>query len=177
MTGAMNSASVFAGTDGGTRTRFITRTSVATGAERGIYGACGREHEQPVAIGLRTDDRLGGDVAGGAGPVLGDERLTERLRQPLRHDTWPQCSIRQAGFGRGRCRRQGGRGVGAVITTSFTLPDTICDPRRRSFSDTHFKQSCRRAPVCRGRRLASTLYALLAYRLLFPVLIPPLSSA
>jgi hypothetical protein len=37
--------------------------------------------------------------------------------------------------------------------------------RPRSFSDTHFKQSCRRAPVCRGRRIACTLYALVAYRI------------
>jgi hypothetical protein len=28
-------------------------------------------------------DRLGGDIAAGAGPVLDDERLAEPLRQPL----------------------------------------------------------------------------------------------
>jgi len=30
-------------------------------------------------------------------------------------------------------------GGGPVITTGFTLPDTICGPRRPSFSDTHFQ--------------------------------------
>ena len=33
--------------------------------------------------GGRMHDRLGGDVAAGAGPILDDERLAETLRQPL----------------------------------------------------------------------------------------------
>ena len=94
----MNSASVFAGTDGCTRTKFTIRTGLATGQhverkpriERGIYGACSRDHEQPIAIGLRTDDCLGGDVAGDAGsPRSG-------LRRRWRRDMCPRASLSRA---------------------------------------------------------------------------------
>jgi hypothetical protein len=90
--------------------------------ERGIYGACDREHEQPVAIGLRTDDRLGGDVAGGAGPVLNDKRLTERLRQPLRHDTGHNVRSGRPASGEDGVFGKENTRVGAVITTGFALP-------------------------------------------------------
>ena len=104
-------------------------------------------------------------LPGGAGPVFDDERPPEPLRQPLRHDTGHNVrSGRPASAEDGVFGKEGAQ-VGAVITTGFMLPDTICGPRRRSFSDTHFKQSCRRAPVCRGRRMACTLYALLACRI------------
>ena len=39
--------------------------------------------EKRVAVGFRTHDRLGGDIAAGARPVLDDEWLAETLRQPL----------------------------------------------------------------------------------------------
>src|SRR6516165_671054 len=39
--------------------------------------------KERIAIGGRTDDGLGGDIAGGAGPVLDDEWLTEPLRERL----------------------------------------------------------------------------------------------
>jgi hypothetical protein len=145
--------------------------------EHGTYDASGLDREQPVAIGLRTDDRLGGDVASGAGPVLHDERLPEPPRQPLRHDRGQSVrSGRPASAGDGLFGKEDAR-VGAVITTGFTLPDTICGPRRRSFSDTHFKQSCRRAPVSRGRRMACTLYAPFAYRIGSSIPIPGIDPA
>ena len=35
--------------------------------------------------GVGSHDRLGADIAAGAGPVLNDKRLAEALRQPLSH--------------------------------------------------------------------------------------------
>ena len=43
------------------------------------------DQEERVAIRGRTHDRLGGDIAAGARPVLDDELLAEPLRQPLTH--------------------------------------------------------------------------------------------
>ena len=44
------------------------------------------DQEERVAIGGRTHDRLGGDIAAGTRPVLDDEWLAEPLRQPLAHE-------------------------------------------------------------------------------------------
>jgi hypothetical protein len=41
------------------------------------------DHEECVAVGRRPDRSLGGDVAGGAGPILDDDLLAKLLRQPL----------------------------------------------------------------------------------------------
>ena len=41
------------------------------------------DRQQRVTVGGRPHDGLGGDVAGGAGPILDDDRLTETLLQPL----------------------------------------------------------------------------------------------
>src|SRR5262249_19909505 len=41
------------------------------------------EEEKGIAAGARTHDRLSGDIAGRARPVLNDERLPEPLLQPL----------------------------------------------------------------------------------------------
>ena len=43
------------------------------------------DQEQRVAVRGRAHDRLGGDIAAGARPVLDDELLAEPLRQPLTH--------------------------------------------------------------------------------------------
>ena len=43
------------------------------------------DQEERVAVRRRTHDRLGGDIAAGARPVLDDEWLAEPLRQPLTH--------------------------------------------------------------------------------------------
>src|SRR5262249_50808796 len=43
-----------------------------------------RNHQKErMAVGGRTDDRLGGDIARSPGPVLDDEWLAEALRQPM----------------------------------------------------------------------------------------------
>ena len=39
--------------------------------------------KQRVAVGRRAHDRLDGDIAAGAGPVLDQKILTDMLRQPL----------------------------------------------------------------------------------------------
>src|SRR5262245_14613783 len=44
--------------------------------------------KERIAIGRRTDDGLGGDIAGGATPVLDDEWLTEPLRERLTHQAY-----------------------------------------------------------------------------------------
>jgi hypothetical protein len=41
------------------------------------------DDEEHIAVGWCADDRLGGDVAASANPVLDDELLTEVLRKPL----------------------------------------------------------------------------------------------
>ena len=45
----------------------------------------GHDLQQRVAIRGRLGDRLGADVAAGAGAVLNDELLAEAIRQPLPH--------------------------------------------------------------------------------------------
>src|SRR5439155_732095 len=44
--------------------------------------------KERIAIGGRTDDGLGGDIAGSAAPVLDDEWLTEPLRERLTHQAY-----------------------------------------------------------------------------------------
>ena len=45
----------------------------------------GHDLQQRIAIRGRPRDRLGADVAAGAGAVLDDELLAEAVRQPLTH--------------------------------------------------------------------------------------------
>src|SRR5262245_9572913 len=51
--------------------------------ERCIDNIRRSNQEKRIAIGGRTHDRLGGDIAARAGPVVDDEWLAEPLRQPL----------------------------------------------------------------------------------------------
>ena len=53
--------------------------------ERRVDRVRRNDQEKRVAVRRRTHDRLGGDIAAGAGPVLDDEWLAEPLRQPLTH--------------------------------------------------------------------------------------------
>ena len=53
--------------------------------------------EQRVAVRGRSHDRLGGDVAAGARPVLDDELLAEALRQPLTGQTRNQVASATGG--------------------------------------------------------------------------------
>src|SRR5207237_8611652 len=43
------------------------------------------DQQERIAVGRRTHDRLGADIAAGAWPVLDDKWLAEPLRQPLTH--------------------------------------------------------------------------------------------
>ena len=40
-------------------------------------------HKERIPVRVRVYDRLGGDIASRARPILGDKLLTETLRQPL----------------------------------------------------------------------------------------------
>jgi hypothetical protein len=48
-----------------------------------VDGVRGHHEQQRVAVRRRAHDRVGGDVAAGAGAVLDHELLAEALRQPL----------------------------------------------------------------------------------------------
>jgi hypothetical protein len=54
--------------------------------QRDIERGRGRDEQQRVAVGRRIDHGLDGDIGAGARLVLDDDRLTEPLRQPRRHD-------------------------------------------------------------------------------------------
>jgi len=51
--------------------------------QRRVDRAAQRHHGERVTVRRRFHDRLHGDIAAGAGPVVDDELLTETLRQPL----------------------------------------------------------------------------------------------
>ena len=91
----MNSGTVLAGTDGfttmtlGTRHDARDRRDVADEieielvVERRVDRVRRTDQKECIAVGGRTHDRLGADIAAGARPVLDDEWLAEPLRQPL----------------------------------------------------------------------------------------------
>src|SRR6516164_3469336 len=58
--------------------------------EGGVDRVHRSDHKQRISVRGRVHDRLGGDIAGRARPILDDKLLTETLRQPLsyqaRHD-------------------------------------------------------------------------------------------
>src|SRR6185437_12820857 len=94
----MNSGSVVAGTDGWTTMTRAPRIKPATGAmsneieikfvvERRIDRVRGTDQEERVAVRRRAHDRLSGDIAACARPVLDDEWLAKPLRQPLTDQT------------------------------------------------------------------------------------------
>src|SRR5512140_3622148 len=94
----MNSATVFAGTDGCTSITFGPSARPATGtmSVRKLYGsflysvaliACGGDtQQQRVAVGRRVDHGLRRHIAAAARPVLHHHLLTEAFRQRLRDD-------------------------------------------------------------------------------------------
>ncbi len=67
--------------------------------ERRVDGGSRSCHQQRVAVGGRTRDRLGADVVSGAGPVLDHERLTEAFRQPLADQARPEVDRSARGDG------------------------------------------------------------------------------
>ena len=54
--------------------------------ERRVDCARRRDHKERVTVGRSLHDRLGTDIATGAGAVLDDELFPEPLRQPLTHE-------------------------------------------------------------------------------------------
>ena len=74
--------------------------------EKRVRGCVSRNHEkQRMAVGGRTYDRLGGDVARSPRPALDDKRLAEAIRQPLTNE--PRQEIRWAAGGKPRMMRTG----------------------------------------------------------------------
>src|SRR3954469_896960 len=51
--------------------------------ERRVDRFRGTDREERIAVGWRTHDRLGSEIAAGAGAVLNEEGLPQPLRQPL----------------------------------------------------------------------------------------------
>jgi hypothetical protein len=84
------------------------------------------DQQQRVAVGRRTHDRLGCYVAGGAGPVLDDERLPEPLRQPLHHQ--PREDV--VGAARGKPDDQAHRGARIALCPGYSRHHR--EQRRRS---------------------------------------------
>ena len=93
----MNAGSVVAGTAAptvttnglvptiGHRLEVLHRVEGRRGGERRHGDLEHRREQQRVAVGRRLEDALRRDDAGGAGRVLDDEGLFQRLLQPLRH--------------------------------------------------------------------------------------------
>ena len=91
----MNSGTVLAGTDGLTtmtighaddardRRDVADEIEIELVVERRVDRVGRTDQEERIAVRRRTHDRLGGDIAAGARPVLDDELLAEPLRQPL----------------------------------------------------------------------------------------------
>jgi hypothetical protein len=48
-------------------------------------GVCRHGKKQRVAVRRGANDRFGGDIAAGAGPVVDDELLAQPRRQPISH--------------------------------------------------------------------------------------------
>ena len=95
---AMNSGTVFAGTDGLTtitkrrRANHGDRRDVAdvierkVRVERRIEGIRRNGQKKQVAVRRRSYDQFGGDIAAGARSVFDDDWLTEPFRQSLSHE-------------------------------------------------------------------------------------------
>ena len=71
--------------------------------ERRVDRVRSRDQEERVAVGGRTHDRLGADIAAGARPVLDDEWLAEPLRQPLTHQARDDVGRAAGGKADDRC--------------------------------------------------------------------------
>src|SRR5262249_53287848 len=55
------------------------------------------DHDKRVTVRLRLGDRLDGEIAASAGPVLDDELLPHSLRQPLTYQARKQVSYATGG--------------------------------------------------------------------------------
>src|SRR6516164_7892918 len=93
----MSSEIVLAGTDGFTAMTLGARMMPATGAMSrmksklsfsynvALIALYPPDHEQRVAVGRCTYNRLGADIAAATRPVVDNKLLAEALRQPLPH--------------------------------------------------------------------------------------------
>jgi hypothetical protein len=66
------------------RRNVVDKIVVEMFEQRGVDRVRRRGEEQRVTVRRRVHDRLGADIAAGAGPVLDHDRLTETIRQKLR---------------------------------------------------------------------------------------------
>ena len=93
----MNSGTVLAGNDGlhhhdvwhaadaRDRRDVADEIEIELVVERRVDRVVASDQKERIAVRRRAHDRLGGDIAAGARPVLDDELLAEPLRQPLTH--------------------------------------------------------------------------------------------
>ena len=72
--------------DGADRRGVAREVVRQVGEQRRVHGIGRRGEEQRVAVRRGVDDRLGAEIAAGAGLVLDHDGLAERIAQPLRCD-------------------------------------------------------------------------------------------
>ena len=81
----------------GNRRDVAQETVIEIVVNRGVDCVRRPDQKERIPVGRRAHDSLGGDVAGGAGPVLDDDRLTQPAGKPLPHQA-PEDVIGAAGW-------------------------------------------------------------------------------
>ena len=124
---------------------------VRRAAEQGrAVGQRGRRHEERVAVGRRTRDKLGADHGAGAGLVLDDDRLTQFDLQPRRDDAGGDVDISAGCEGRDDLHRFG-RPVLRVGRKGQERETAKHAQEQRGTHDQTFRQGLRR----RSRSISS----------------------
>src|SRR6266852_5309560 len=104
--------------DAGNRRDVADKIEIEPFVERRVDRIRCANHEERMAVGRRTHDRLGCDIGPRARPVVDDEWLAEPLRQPLTH----------------QAREDVLRAAGGTADDKTHQPRRIglrpCDPRR-----------------------------------------------
>jgi hypothetical protein len=85
----------------------------------------GGQHHQRMTVGRRGRDRVGGKCGGGAGLVLDQHRLAERVRQPIRIDAGDRIHA-----GAGGERHHDGDVLGRIAVRLRGRSETQNKPRR-----------------------------------------------
>jgi hypothetical protein len=65
--------------------------------DRGVDGVRRPDQKERIPVARRSHDGLSGDVAGGAGPVLDDDRLTQLAGKPFPYQA-PENVVGAAGW-------------------------------------------------------------------------------